>query len=90
MANKRNLKHNINCVCSELFAECLAAYLTVREEDAEQIDDILKSILRIQHEYVSRAGHPEPGVKAGEYYAVLAEDFGKQVSEIVDNIQALA
>ncbi len=90
MANKRNLKHNINCVCSELFAECLAAYLTVREEDVEQIDELLKSILRLQREYVSRIAHPEPGIKANEYYASLTEDFKKQVAEVTDNIQALA
>lgn len=90
MANKRTLKHNINCVCSELFAECLVAYLNVREEDVAQIDDILKTIISIQHDYTARAAHPEPGMPAAKYYAVLAEDFNKQVSEIIDNIQALA
>ncbi len=90
MAKKRDLKHNINCVCNELFAECLTAYLAVPEEDVEQVDTILKSIIRIQKEYVSRIAHPEPGMSAKQYYNVLAEDFNKQVSEIIDNIQALA
>ncbi len=90
MANKKTLKHNINCVCSELFAECLTAYVTVQKEDEEQIDAILSSILELQKDYAARAAHPEPGMKPSQYYNALIEDFNKQVSEIVGNIQALA
>ncbi len=89
MANKKTLKHNINCVCSELFAECLLAYVNVQKDDEEQVDAILKSILKLQQDYTSRASHPEPGLKASKYYNVLIEDFNKQVSEILGNIEAL-
>ncbi len=90
MANKKTLKHNINCVCSELFAECLTAFVTVQKEDEEQIDAILKSIMDLQRDFTTRVSHPEPGLKASQYYSVLIDDFNKQVTEIVGNIQAIA
>ncbi len=89
MASKKNLKHNLNCVCSELFAECLTTYLTVQKEDEDQIDALLTSILELQKEYTTRVSHPEPGIKPSKYYTVLVEDFNKQVAEILGNIQAL-
>ncbi len=89
MANRRDLKRNLNYVCSELFAESVVTYLTVKQEDVEQIDAILASIVKIQKDFTSRVMHPEPGMKASKYYRALKEDFNKQVIEIIDNIQAL-
>ncbi len=90
MANKRTLKHNINCVCSSLFAECLLAYVNVQKDDEEQIDALLSSILELQSDYTRRISHPEPGLPAGKYYSLLIDDFNKQVAEILGNIGALA
>ncbi len=90
MAKRKTLKHNIKSVCSELFAECLTMYLIVQKDDEAQIESLLKSIVALQREYASRAGHIEPGMAAQTYYNVLVDDFSKQVEEILGNIQALA
>ncbi len=90
MAKKRKLKHNLNYVCNELFAECVLSYTSVTQDDVEQVDTILKSILKIHKDFIGRVMHPEPGMKANRYYHTLREDFNKQVSEIIGNISALA
>lgn len=45
MANRRKLKKNINYICSELFAECVALMhynIDVKQED---IDNLMSRIL---------------------------------------------
>ena len=79
MANKRTLKHSINLVCGDLFAECVAARLYGCEA-------IIYSILKMQGDFICRISHPEPGMPAKKYYQKLREDFIAQASEIVDQI----
>lgn len=90
MANKRSLKKRLNNVASELFAECVAAYLEVQDEDITQLDDILTAILKTHREYVERVSSPEPGMSKKLYYQILWKDFNKHVEEIRYNIKALS
>jgi len=89
MANKRRLKKKINDAGSELFAECIAAYLVVQEDDFQQIDDILSNILKTHNDYIKRVSYPEPGMKRKTYYGTLWKNFTRQANEISDNIKAL-
>ena len=45
MANKRKLKQDINIVCADLFAECIAASLYGSEKDEDTVNGILTSII---------------------------------------------
>lgn len=88
MANKRNLKRNINYVCSELFSEVVAAsYTTNANED--NVKALLTSILVIHNDYICRVSHVEPGMRAADFFKELTADFNKQVSEIIDQISNL-
>ncbi len=87
MANKRNLKRTINYICSDLFAEAVAASLYGEKPNKDNIDALLTSILIIHSDFISRISHPEPGMNTKLYYKTLIEDFNKQVSEIIDQIQ---
>lgn len=84
MANKRTLKHSINLVCGDLFAECIASSLYDRGGD--NCEAILYSILKLQSEFICRISHPEPGMPAKKYFQKLREDFIAQASDIVDQI----
>ncbi len=86
MASKRNLKRTINYVCGDLFAEGVAASLYSGKPNKENIDALLKSILMVHEQYLTRVSHPEPGLKAKTYYKNLTSDFDKEVTEIVDQI----
>ena len=89
MANKRNLKRTINYICSDLFAEAVAASLYGEKPNKDNIDALLSSILIIHNDFLSRVSHPEPGMDKKVYYKAIIEDFNKQASEIVDQIQNL-
>ena len=86
MANKRLLKHAINGISEELFAECIAASLYGNGGHKENSDALLFTILKMQREYVSRISHPEPGITAKAYFKDLREKFTEQVSEVIDQI----
>jgi predicted naringenin-chalcone synthase len=86
MANKRTLKKTINYICSDLFAECVAASLYSGKPDQEDVNALLASILSIHSDFIRRISHPEPGMKDKEYFQELMKDFNKQVSEIIDQI----
>ena len=83
MAKRRTLKKNINYICSELFAECVA--LTHYKED---VDNVMTRILLMHDEFVSRISHTEPGNVKG-FYKKLRMDFNAQVSDIVSTISQL-
>ena len=44
MTNKRELKKSINYICSDLFAECVAANLYSGKPNKENADAILSSL----------------------------------------------
>ena len=89
MANKRSLKHAINGICEELFAQCIAASLYGAEKHDSNSDALLTSILKIQSNYITRVSHPEPGMKAKDYFRDLREKFAAEVSEVADQIDNL-
>lgn len=86
MANKRNLKRNINYVCSELFSEAVAASMNSSKATEEDVNALLASILVIHNDYVRRVSHQEPGLSPKLFYKDLVNNFNKQVSEIVDQV----
>ena len=89
MASKRDLKKNINYICSELFAECVASSIYSAKCSKENSDALLHSILTIHNDFVCRISHPEPGMEPKEYFADLTKNFNSQISEIVDQIANL-
>jgi len=87
MSNKRELKRQINYICSDLFAECVASSLYADNRPTEEdIDALLTSIMLIHSDFISRVSHPEPGMPAKKYFRALIVDFNKQVNELIDQI----
>lgn len=86
MANKRDLKRNLNYVCSELFSETVAASVYNSKAGNDDVKALLTSILVIHSDFVRRVSHPEPGMKPTLFFKNLIADFNKQASEIVDQI----
>ena len=86
MANKRNLKRNINYVCSDLFAECIATSLYSGKPEKENANALLASILVMHNDFVRRVSHPEPGMTPKAYYKALTADLNKQIDELTDQI----
>jgi predicted nucleic-acid-binding protein len=89
MAKKRDLKQTINYICSELFAEAVAASLYGATTNTESIEELFSTILITRNDFVKRISHPEPGMKAKKYYDKLIMDFNDRVSDIIDQIANL-
>ncbi|SEE02616.1 hypothetical protein SAMN04487828_0232 [Prevotella sp. lc2012] len=88
MANKRTLKKCINLICEDLFAESVAVSLYGPENDKENAEAVLSSIVKMEDHYIKRISHPEPGIPAKKYYKDLREKFSSQVNEILDQINS--
>lgn len=89
MSNKRDLKRVINYVCRDLFSECVAVMLYGGVTDKSQGEALLSSIINMHSNYVKRISHPEPGMKAQDYFKDLITQFQKEVDETIDQINAL-
>ncbi len=89
MPNKKNLKKTINNICNDVLSECVAASLYSGKTDPGTVESIITSIIITRNDFVNRISHPEPGMEAKAYYDHLANDFSKQMGEILDQINAL-
>ena len=85
MANRRNLKKNINYISSELLAECITLSLYKKDVKQEDVDSILAKLLALRDEFVCRISHTEPG-NAKKFYAQLQKEFNEQVKDIINAI----
>ena len=88
MANKRNLKKGINVICQMLFSECVAVSLYGPEDKKAHAEDQSVAVMKLQDHFIRRVSHPEPGVKAKDYYKELTDKFREQVTEILDHINS--
>ncbi len=86
MAKKKDLKQTINYICSELFAEAVAASLYGTKVSEEAAENLLSSIIITKNDFVKRISHPQPGMEPKKYYARLVSDFNHRVSDIIDQI----
>jgi hypothetical protein len=84
--NKRQLKRTVNSVCTDLFAECVAASLYSARSNEENAQALLASVVTIHNDFLRRISHPEPGLAAKLYYNQLSKDFNNAVSEVLDHI----
>jgi len=58
------------------------------ENDRENAEAVLSSIVKMEDHYIKRISHPEPGIPAKKYYKDLREKFSSQVNEILDQINS--
>ena len=88
MAKRRILKKNINYICSELFAECVALMHYKVDVKQDDVDNIMSRILNMQDEFISRISHTQQG-STKAFYKKLYKDLNEQVAEVVNSIEQL-
>ena len=86
MMNKRSLKKAINVVSDQLFANAVAVSLYGNNRNAENDEALIKSIINMRNDFVSRISHPEPGMKKQEFYKDLRDKSISQAQELADQI----
>lgn len=92
MANKRNLKKELNFITSELYSECLFIKFYEKDIDSEKADALLNKIVNTQKDFASRINHTDgkdnPKL-VKKYYDSLIADLDKAIGEIIDEIEQL-
>jgi hypothetical protein len=58
------------------------------EDQMQQAETLLNSIIKLGTEYLKRVSHPEPGMSPKKYYKDLIDKFTAQAQEIIDQIGA--
>lgn len=86
MAKRRDLKRQINYICSDLLAEVMATGLYGAKESKEAVDDLLTNVIITRNDFIKRISHPEPGLPARAFYKALIKDFNAQVSDLIDKL----
>lgn len=84
MASRRKLKKSVKKVCGELFADCVALSMC-QQADSETLDGLMKEILSLHDEYVSRISHTEAG-SVREFYRKFKAEFTGKVNDISQRI----
>ncbi len=93
MANKRNLKKEINYISNELIAECLFNKLYITDNNSSsKIDELLSKIISFQDDFLRRVNTPDgkdnPKL-VKKYYKSLIKSFDDKIGEILKEIGEL-
>lgn len=93
MSSRRDLKKNINKTVELLYIDCFFYQMFVVDADKEAADEVLKKIVRLHSEFISRVNVNEGKEVKGrvrQYYRKLITDLTAQVNEIGKEIAALS
>ena len=91
MANKRNLKKEINAITAALVGEYLLTSEFVPGVDIEKANLVLGKVMDTRREFIARVGanggKDSKQVKA--YYKQLINDFNVKVDEIISDFESI-
>lgn len=91
MANKRDLKKEINAIAATLVGEYLLTSEFIPGIDIEKANTILGKVFVLREEFISRiganGGKDPKQVKA--YYKQLKSDFNVAIDEIITDFESL-
>jgi hypothetical protein len=54
----------------------------------ENDDALIRSVIMLRANYISRISHPEPGMDVQAYYKDLRDKFTAEAQQIVDQLNA--
>lgn len=86
---RREIKKDINSLCADLFAECVALLHYKNKTDIKDVENVMLIILKLQDDMVSRLSHVEPG-STKLFFKKMREELLTRTEEIVEHIKALA
>lgn len=87
MASIKKLKDEINYLTYDLISECFS-FKNFHPEKNKEADEVIREIIRLRNELISRANHPEGGdepLKLKAHFRRIWLDLGKLVS-LVDGL----
>ncbi len=90
MANKRNLKKDINYLTSEILSECYAHLYLYPEKNEDKIMDIISKAVNSRNDFIAKINNPKLEDKsAKKYFNGLIEEIITNSNNLIDEIQKL-
>lgn len=86
---RREIKKDINSLCGDLFAECIALLQYEKKPDNKDVENVMLTILEMQNDMISRLSHVEPG-STKLFFKKMRQDLIARTEDIVEQIKALA
>lgn len=85
MANRRNLKKNVNYIADVTVGMCMIEGMNAEGEKREAISELISQVINLRSDIISRISHTEPGnVKA--FYKKLKFDFNTKIEEVFNEL----
>ncbi|MCR5533848.1 MAG: hypothetical protein K6F47_01545 [Bacteroidaceae bacterium] len=89
MMKRREIKKDINSLCGDLFAECIALLQYENKPNNNDVENVMLTILEMQNDMISRLSHVEPG-STKLFFKKLRQDLIARTEDIVEQIKALS
>ena len=84
MANRKQLKKSIKMITGDLFADCVALSMC-QQANQETLDELMKEVIALYSEYVTRISHTEKGSEQA-FYRKLKQEFTEKVNNLNERI----
>ena len=84
MASRKQLKKSVKTVTGDLFADCVALSMC-QQGNPETLQELMKEVVALYADYVSRISHTEPGA-AKKFYAKFKAEFTEKAIALNERI----
>lgn len=88
MANRRNLKKNVNYISDMVAGLCIVESMNAKEDKQEALNNLFLQCVALRKDIISRISHTEPGNVKG-FYKKLKSDFNKSIDDFFSKLQEL-
>lgn len=93
MANKRNLKKDIDYLVYEVVSDCFAVMTVNPGEKGDKVTGIVSDAVKLRNELFARVNHPDGKKNPGlvkKYYTGIRLDLIKGIDSLFERISAVA
>ena len=90
MANKRNLKKDINYLTGEILSECYAHLYLFPDKNEEKVMDIISKAVNSRNDFIAKINNPNIENKTvKQYFNGIIEEVITNSNNLIDEIQKL-
>jgi len=91
MANRRNLKRDIDYLITDLILDCYACMEDNPEKDFSAYEEIINEIIVLKEDLIERINHFDRDVhgRSRSYFQILKKDLVRSITEAHDKLVSL-
>jgi len=93
MANKRDLKKDIDYLVYEVVSDCFTVMTVKSDEKADKITEVVSDAVKLRNDLFARVNHPDGKKNPGmvkSYYTSIRLDLIKGIDSLFERISEIA